>query len=216
MKMNSKFKGIIGIFQKKAFSLIELIIAIFILSTILVAMMAVFVSSTRAYQKARAIKFISENVRFALNSIAKDVRMGKIEDYHTLRTESSGSSYLMVTKNRNMEKTCYKIDTANGYLEIAENLGTGVTDCEEVSYTKRIVDLSGTGLIFGSASKFFTCASAINTNSICPSGAPSERKRGWVEINLDIQSSNPSMETDMIQIQTMVSSRDYGWEEIGG
>ena len=37
---------------------------------------------------------------------------------------------------------------------------------------------------------------------------------GWVEINLNIKSdAGKEMEADQINVQTTVSSRDYGWEE---
>jgi hypothetical protein len=43
----------------------------------------------------------------------------------------------------------------------------------------------------------------------------SATNRGWVEINLNIEpAAGKEMEADQINVQTIVSSRDYGWEEI--
>ena len=191
--------------EKRGFTLIELMVAIFIASVILVAMVAVFVSMTNAHVKSRAIKTVAENAQFALNSIAKDLRMGKIESTYS---DGLKQSRIVVARNTGV-KACYEIGT--DYLGLDETTG----DCVTTSPTSRkLVDLSGTGMVFGSNSKFYSCPSSLDIAApACPSGSGAGgKRRGWFEANLEIlpQTAGTEMETEPIRIQTIVSSRDYG------
>lgn len=180
--------------KKKGFTLIELMVAISIFAMVLVAMMAVFNSALGAYQKGRAVKKVMEDSQFALNSIAKDVRMGKIEsDDHTA---SPPSSNLKITRNRDQIMVCYNIEASNK-LEICDGNCTGC---------KSLVDLSETGMSFASTSGF-------RNEKTFPIPPDTPTRRGWVEINLIIAMiAGQEMDADSINLQTIVSSRDYGWE----
>jgi|GEM_PF-980150 prepilin-type N-terminal cleavage/methylation domain-containing protein len=184
------------------FTLIELLVSIFIFSLITVAIVSVFVSTTKAHQKARAIKFVKENAEFAISSIAKDVRMGKIEGAHA---DGNKDNYFMVVRNRNQQKVCYRI-TVNE-LEINESVPATSSACPAAATNyKELVNLSGSGMSFDSDSGFYS----MPTDTTDPG-----QNRGWVEINLNIvPEDEEGMETDSINVQTTVSSRDYGWEEI--
>lgn len=177
----------------KGFTLIELVVAIFIFSIILVGVLTISVSVLNSYQKAKAIKTVKENAEFALSSIAKDVRMGKIE---SADTGAGKSDTFEITRNRNQTKVCYR-KTANT-LDICDS------GC--ASNCKSLVDLSGTGMSFDSTSGFRN----QQTEPI-----PNPTVRGWVEINLNIVAdTGKEMEADQINVQTTVSSRDYGWEKV--
>jgi len=197
--------------DKKGFTLIELLVAMFIFIVIMGAMVAVSLAGFRSYIKSRAIKVVTEDVGFALNSIAKDVRMGKVEN----ATGCIGTSLkdcLMITRNATQEKVCYRID--DKYLAVNKiPITMGCPIYTDEDYNK-IVDLSDTEMNFDtSTSGFYSCET--DTSAIDPSTCfttASEKGRGWAEINLNIE--NPTMETDSISVQTIVSSRDYGWEEL--
>lgn len=197
MKTNTKNPS------RGGFTLIELIVAIFIFSILTISIVSVFASTVRAYSKSRAIKTIKENTEFAMNSIAKDVRMGKIESAYA---NGSRSDYFLVTRNRNQIKACYKISSSA--LSICENSGSNCASC--ASGYENIVDLSGTGMSFDTATSGFY---SLTTD---PPSDPT--RRGWVEMNLDIIPtggvSSSNMDTDAIHVQTIVSSRDYGWEDV--
>jgi prepilin-type N-terminal cleavage/methylation domain-containing protein len=196
--------------SRKGFTLIELMVAMFIFVLLMGAMVAVSVAGFRSYGKSKAVKTVSEDVGFAINSIAKDVRMGKIENGNNYATGSS-SNYLFVTRNRDQVKVCYKITSTS--LEIQE----GATDCISGTYNK-IVDLSSTSMQFDlGTAKFRSCVSdnkgdGLDLLNFPDCNGTTEKRRGWAEINLNIAS--PSMETDSISVQTVVSSRDYGWEDL--
>ena len=191
--------------KHKGFSLIELIVAMFIFVMMMGAMVAVSVAGFRSYGKSKAIKTVTEDVGFAINSIAKDVRMGKIESDNVPIT-SSPSAELFITRNSSQEKVCYLLlrGTDNDYLAVNSSVSPTATSCPVYSSAyKKIVDLGGTGMKFDATSGFRN----QKTDTISAT-----KIRGWAEINLNIAS--PSMETDSIFVQTIVSSRDYGWEEL--
>ena len=201
--------------NKKGFSLIELIVAMFIFVMLIGAMVAVSVAGFRSYMKSKAIKTVFEDVGFAINSIAKDVRMGKIENYYkvgigsTVPLNGGLKPYLVVSRNRG-GKVCYHLEAT--FLGIQEGIDAGNSCSSVPADYKKIVDLTGTNMAFDATSGFFSCPSTFGTATSCPAVSISENRRGWAEINLNIE--NPTMETDSIRVQTIVSSRDYGWEAL--
>ena len=197
--------------SNKGFSLIELLVSILILSIVLVGMIAVYTSSVEAYTKGRAVKFLTENVQFALNSIAKDVRMGKIESSDATCTGAgTPQKCFMITRNSTGEKVCYWIETgASGWLGFVE-LDSAAIACPVTSGSySRLVDLDAIPNISEGKMEFVATSGfySLPTDDVDPG-----KSRGWVEVNFDIQptaAAGAGMETDAIQVQTTISSRDY-------
>ena len=176
--------------SRKGFTLIELMVAMFIFVILMGAMVAVSIAGFRSYGKSKAIKTVTEDVGFAINSITKDVRMGKVESADSI---SSRSLSLKLTRNSGQAKICYIVSSA--LLQSCD------IDC--ASNCKSIVDLSASSMVFDTTTSGFRNQKTDTTSAT--------KVRGWEEINLNIAS--PSMDTDSISAQTIVSSRDYGWEE---
>lgn len=176
------------LFSKRGFSLIELIVAMFIFAMVMGAMIAVSVSGFRSYIKSKAMKTVFEDVGFAMNSMIKDIRMGRVE---SVSSPSAVQDQIIITRNSSQEKICYKIQASLDSLDICD--GT----CNSC---KKMADLSGINMTFDTFSGF------RNQRTVSDS-----KIRGWAEINLNIESY--SMDTDSIRVQTIVSSRDYGWDE---
>jgi len=200
--------------KKRGFTLIELLVAMFILSIVLVGMVAVYTSAVEAYTKGRAVKFLVENVQYALNSISKDVRMGKIESSDPNCTGASASQEcLMITRNATGEKVCYWIETgAYGWLGFVE-LGSSAVTCPVTSSSySRLVDLDAIPNISEGKMEFVSDSGFYSLPTDEETVVTPEENRGWVEVNFNIQpvSGEEGMETDTIQVQTTVSSRDYG------
>lgn len=210
LKLNSNLKFKIENFQK-GFTLVELLVAIFIFSLVMVAIVSVFVSLVVSYGKIKAIKTVKENAEFAMNFIAKDVRMGKIESYYKVGTGSTVpltgtlKPYLVVSRNRG-GKVCYHLDMANKFLGIQEGIDVSNTCSASQGDYRKLIDLSGTKMTFGSLSGFYSLPT--DTKSVT-------KKRGWVEMNINISmESGSEMSADQINIQTIISSRDYGWDKM--
>lgn len=75
--------------RQKGFTLIEMLVAVSIFIIVAFIVTTVFISAMDAYRKSQEIKRVMENLNFALDSMALDIREGK---GHTL----IGSSELSV------------------------------------------------------------------------------------------------------------------------
>lgn len=202
--------------NEKGFTLIELMVAMFIFVLLMGAMVAVSVAGFRSYGKSKAIKTVTEDVGFALNSIAKDVRMGKIEKFKVGGVTQTGDGtnfkrYFAVTLNRDASLVCYYrgddfLGSSTAGTPADPTVVGSVAICPSsiASYSNKIVDLFGSGMIFDPNSGFISSPTDTETAKI----------RGWAEINLNVvpTSGNGGMDTDQINLQTVVSSRDYGTE----
>ena len=187
------------LFGKRGFSLIELIVAMSIFAMVMIAMIAVSVSGFRSYIKSKAMKNVSEDVGFAVNSMIKDIRMGRVESDNS---PSVVRDQIIITRNSSQERVRYKV--FNDKLTLCDCTNDACSDTATENCKNMVEFPSSTGLTFdlsasGSGFRNRRTASALNI-------------RGWVEINLNIESY--SMETDSIRVQTIVSSRDYGWDEV--
>jgi prepilin-type N-terminal cleavage/methylation domain-containing protein len=194
MKMNIK---ILAILNRKGMTLMELIISIFIFSVVLIGILTLSVSTMNSYHKARAIKTIKENAEFAISSIAKDVRMGNIVTESGLGAEPAQE--LEVNRNQG-GKVCYKVESEKilGYCE---------SDCASCLSSTEMVNLDGTYSRFSDTTGFYSKPT--------DAAVAGSKERGWAEINLNIvPETGHEMEGDQINVQTTVSSRDYGWEPL--
>lgn len=208
--------------NSKGFTLIELMVAIFIFSVIMAGLLSVSVSILNAYQKARAVKTVKESADFALSSIAKDVRMGKIESpftvgeiEHPTDDGTNYNKYFAITRNRNRRVACYYLTSnylgvANGESGSVESPVSASCPADSGDNYIKIIDLTDTGMSFDTDSSGFysmpTDTEIVDTL---------EKNRGWMEINLNIKAdADREMEVDQVNVQTVVSSRDYGWEEV--
>ena len=64
--------------NKKGFTFVELIIAIFIFSLMMISVTRIFSSSISGYQKARAVQKNLEDAQFVMNQIAKILRTSSV------------------------------------------------------------------------------------------------------------------------------------------
>ncbi|MFA5926333.1 MAG: prepilin-type N-terminal cleavage/methylation domain-containing protein [Parcubacteria group bacterium] len=189
MKMNFRKKEY---FSRRGITLVELIISIFIFSIVLIGILTLSVSVMNSYHKASAAKMIKENAEYAFSLIAKDVRMGSIVS----ASVSEPGKELEVKRNRGGE-VCYKFSDDNLKLSVC---GSGCGSC-----SSDLIDLSGSFSHFSDNTGFYSK----------PTDADIAKDRGWAEINLNIvPDAGHEMEGDQINVQTIVSARDYGWEEL--
>lgn len=177
----------------KGLTLIELMISIFIFSIVLIGILTLSVSTMNTYAKARAVKNIKENAEHVLSLIAKDVRMGNIASE---KVSYPPAKELRLKRNRGGD-VCYKISNDNLKLSICNG------DCS--SCPTDLINLDGSFSHFSGYTGFYSKSTDTKVSKV----------RGWAEINLDIvPDAGKEMDADQINVQTTVSARDYGWEEI--
>jgi prepilin-type N-terminal cleavage/methylation domain-containing protein len=211
MKKRSKEKIVFwpSKLDSRGMTLIEIMIAILIFSIVMSAMVALFVSSSSSYQKSKAVKNVMAEAQFAINSISKDVRMGKIVkgQASTPVPAASGAKeqYVMIIRNANNQKVCYYIDydTSTGFIG-SQDRTVAQTDCSTTAadYTK-LVDLNGTGLKINNSSGFSSKPTNLTSTT---------KEHGWVSIFFYFEpTSGIGMTNEDARIETYVAARDYGW-----
>jgi prepilin-type N-terminal cleavage/methylation domain-containing protein len=210
-KREIKIGFLAGKLDYRGMTLIEIMIAIFIFSIIMAAMVALFVSSSGSYQKSKAVKNVITEAQYAMNSISKDVRMGKIMQGQASTpvpaADGAREQYVMIIRNTDNQKVCYYIDYSGseGFIGVQERLTTD-TDCSIVAAGyRKIVDLKGTGLKFNSKSGFWSKPTDL---------AGANKNHGWVFIFFYFEpTSGIGLTNDDARIETYVAARDYGWAE---
>ena len=97
--------------NKRGFTLVELMVAIAVFSIVMVVAMSALLNVIDANNKARSIKTAVNNISFAIESISKDMRMGKdyacgnnlseIKDVTTgMECDNAGGKYIKYRSQR--------------------------------------------------------------------------------------------------------------------
>lgn len=109
------------------FSLLEMIIAIFIFSLVITAAVSVFVASYNAQRKAKEIQLGVEDSRGAIEIMAKNIRMGTIDGTDGIKKEIAFYNY--------SQGKCIKYAFENGKIMTGELSGSRLEnlDCSSIS-----------------------------------------------------------------------------------
>jgi prepilin-type N-terminal cleavage/methylation domain-containing protein len=111
------------------FSMLEMIVAIFIFAMIMTVAISVFVASYRGQKKAKEIQQGMENSRVAIELMAKNIRMGRIDS----NTAASISFY-----NYSQGK-CIKYEFSSGEIKTGETNPDGDYNCGPISAGNKLV-----------------------------------------------------------------------------
>lgn len=177
---------------RQGFTFIELIIAIFIFSLMMLAVAGIFSSSFGGYRNARIIQKDLEDAQFILNQMAK-----------TLRTSSlifpSGTA-------QGSQVKIYDYATQKCYNYIFEDTKIKVSSYAENIEGKEIADFCANAFpAANSLAAFFVQGQFFSTSSDKASGS---EKMGKITISMEI-CSNSGCTADKAAVQTTVSLRDY-------
>lgn len=168
------------------FTLIEVLVSMFIFSIMMVTVSQVFASSFSGYRSTRAIQRDIDNAQYSLNVLAKELRTSSVVN------PASGtlvnSSFVQFYDHS--QGKCFRYRISGGNLQVASADVADVATCGSTS----LVSFSNitTGVINGSF-------------RVTPStGTPAHV--GKVTISLDISEGS----SHHARIQTTVSLRDFG------
>jgi len=175
----------------KGFSLIEMIIAIFIFSLVMTTVTTIFVRVASARKKAKSIQRDLDDARFAMEQMAKIFRTSTIIGTPTATNiavfDNSQGSCVQYQKSAT-NKLQYR--TGAG----VKNGTTGVV--ESCNFSSAYADISGGNV---SSLNFDT----IKTDNIA-------KKVGKITIAMKIcYNNNCGVDGDEVMVQTTVSLRDY-------
>ncbi len=174
----------------KGFTLIEVIVSMFIFSIMMVVVSQVFASAFSGYRSTRAIQRDIDNAQYSLNIIAKELRTSSVVN------PASGalvnSSFVQFFDHSQSKCFRYRINGGNLQVASADATGvdTGLTPCDTMNLSS-FTNIT-TGVINGSF--------RVTPSSSVPAHV------GKVTISLDISEGS----THHARIQTTVSLRDFG------
>lgn len=179
---------------RRGMSFVEVIIAIFIFSVVMFAVMTIFTSSFGGYKKADNMAKNIENAQFAMNSMAKSLRTSKV---------ISIASSSAVTAYDFSENTCKRY-TFNGSQILAASYGATFANDPDC--------ILGTFSQATPISAQYVQGSFLGSASVPPVPDVSAGTMGKVTIRMKV-CSDPGCaaggKNDSVTIQTTVSLRDY-------
>lgn len=188
---------------KKGFSLIEVVVSMFIFVLVMISFSLIFSGILRAYYKGRNINENVENAQFAMSLIGKTVRTSTLKS----PTGDNVDAGTIVVYD-------YSQGTTNPGLCIRYNFtGTALTrsqaNVDEASCGVGTTFSANVNMTSGSVTgRFFVTSSE--------GGASDESLEvGKVTTRLTITTGSGSNMTEPTNLQTTVSLRDYGVSNIG-
>lgn len=109
--------------QQKGFTLIEMVVSIFIFSVVMVIATGALVTILGANRKAQAVKAVMNNLNFALDSMTRAIRVGTDYDCGTPSCDTVGSSQLSFIDTDGDDIT-YRLNASTDRIERSVNGGT--------------------------------------------------------------------------------------------
>lgn len=114
--------------KQKAFSLPEVIVAMFIFVLMMLVVTSVFAVMVKTRKQARDMQQRMENVRYAVELMAKNIRMSRVDDVDALN---------LYIYNYSQGK-CMHFKFNNSNVEIEEAVTESDQDCESFGYSGSI------------------------------------------------------------------------------
>lgn len=180
---------IMKIKKQKGFSLLELLVAIFIFSVAVLVASIVFARSMQTYRNSNNIQNNLENAQFALNLMAKIIRQGQAVEV------LSGNKEIKLFDGEKCRG--YKFDAGNklktGSFSGLCELSTGII------YNETLVEN-----VDRNVSKFILKETDF---------VSSLKQVGLVTIFIKLCSDTDCLKSDKMTLQTSVSLRNYGFDE---
>ena len=121
--------------DKKGFSLIEIMVAIAIMSILSIAMMKTYTGFTRVYTTQEVAAGVQQDLRAALNIMTQDIRMAGFDplDTDNFGVEVATATNIRITADYNVDPTqIFPEDTA--FERITYNFDAGNNRLEQILY----------------------------------------------------------------------------------
>ncbi len=174
--------------KRKAFSLIEVMVSLFIFTIIMVATSQIFVQTFANYRYTRNLQRDIENAQFLMAILSKELRTGTIVDPDSSTARASSVQFF-----DHSQQLCLKYRLSGGGIEVASTSVGSANSCNSTNFTTNDYKMVSTGTVTGGF-------------DITPSSS-SPRTVGKVTATLLIKNG-----THEASIQSTVSLRDYGPE----
>lgn len=179
---------------KRGFSFVEVLVAIFVFSLVMVATAGIFGNASKGYSSAKAIQKDLEAAQNAMNAMAKVIRTSSVVNLSASRVDIYDYS----------QNKCiiYEFNTTNNELLYGANDPQDAADPNP----KSTCNFDGTG-----------SSNLITTGILIPaqvsgsfSGSPSTASSvGKITISMEVSPDLTAPGKDKARMQTTVSLRDY-------
>ncbi len=118
--------------DKKGFSLIEIMVAIAIMSILSVAMMKTYTGFTRVYTTQEVVAGVQQDLRGALNIMTQDIRMAGFDptDSDNFGVEVATATNIRITSDTDMDGV---VDESN-FERVTYNLNAGTNQLQQILY----------------------------------------------------------------------------------
>jgi len=196
--------------NKQGFSLVELMVAIFVFSVIMTAVVGVFARTASSFKRAKDIQKNLEDAQYAMNLMAKTIRTSSIVKCDEDICVSTGETYASI---RIMD---YSQDKCIGYQVAANKLQSSISsvthDADDIANGVTTVAKDWCSeLVSADFSAFSDMASGYIASGnfyVIPSASGTA---GRVTISMEVCAASDCAETekDKARIQTTVSLRNY-------
>lgn len=174
----------------KGFTLIEVVVSVFIFAIIMMAVSQIFISAFRGYNYARAVQRDLETAQFSINTLAKELRTSSVVSAPGVQTFVQFIDY--------SQDICFRYQISGSNLQVAKVSVSGSSD----KFTDCL--LSGVG-----SSGYTTISTGTVTGTFYvekSSPTTGAKKVGKVTLSLVISEGS-----HMARIQTTASLRDFGY-----
>jgi prepilin-type N-terminal cleavage/methylation domain-containing protein len=183
--------------SRRGFSLVEMLVAIFIFSLMALATSATLVKSFSAYKRAKNIQKNLEDAQYAIALMSKTLRESVVVSVSGTVSNITAYSY--------SQKKCikYSFNSSSGRLESGSVVADDLTACTS-STSISTIPLTGQ-FVNTSSSRFYVVPSVAPVPPTTPGTV------GRVTISMEICSAQvcSTANTDKARIQSTVSLRNY-------
>lgn len=169
----------------KGFTLIEVLVSLFVFTIVMTAASGIFASSFSGYRYSKNIQRDVENAQFIMSILAKELRTSTVVSPTGITNSSSAVQFYDHSQGR-----CFNYRINGGAIQVASNNAIDAGDCSGMSPSP--FTTISTGTVSGS---FY-----IVTSRDIP------KRVGRMTLTLNIREGS----THSADIQTTVSLRDFG------
>ena len=118
--------------DKKGFSLIEVMVAIAIMSILSIAMMKTYTGFTRVYTTQEVVAGVQQDLRASLNIMTQDIRMAGFDptDSDNFGVEVATATNIRITSDTDMDGAV----NDSGFERITYNFDAGTNQLQQILY----------------------------------------------------------------------------------
>ncbi len=166
-----------------AFTLVEILVAMFAFSLIMMATMNIFTRAYSGYHMTLRIQHDLENAQYAMNVLAKMLRTSSV-------VSGSGSSVQFFDHSQDR---CIQYRISGGAVQVASGVATTVNQCVTMALAS-----------FSSVTSGTVTGSFLVTASTAIGGPPSRIGKVTIALSVSEEAAHSA------RVQTTVSLRDFG------